>query len=311
MWWDRLATVQARPPQSARRYDAGPFLSPERAPSAPTRAAELGRREHRRRVASRASHCQLGRLGLRFAMSPTIVDRGSAPEGVVFRRTPPGPEQDLVERFIHAMPLVHAPDSRVTVLREPGLESGFPDLVIVVWRDARTADWDEPRLALVPDDLRLMHYVFQRRRAAHSELEDHFGSRFARSSVERLHGARLLRPAGRAWFPRALERTFAATKIIAVEAKIGKWADVLNQARLNTWFASKSYVLVPRVSEKQVQDARRFGIGVLFPEQDGISEWGASTAPLPRSYASWVVNDLAWRASKEHSNRGSCPTTPK
>jgi len=240
--------------------------------------------------------------------TPMIVDRDSAPEGVVFRRSLPGPELELVERFIPAMPLAHAPDSRVTVLRELGLESGFPDLVIVVWRDARTADWGEPRLALVPDDLRLMHYLFQRRRVAHSELEDCFGSRFARSSTERLRSAGIARPARRPWFPRAFERAFAATKIISVEAKIGKWTDVLNQARLNTWFASKSYVLVPRVSEDQVRDAQRFGIGVLSPERDGIREWGASSAPLPRSYASWVLNDLAWRASKKSSDRGSCPT---
>ena len=243
-------------------------------------------------------------------MSPTIVDRDSAPDGVVFRRTQPGPERELVERFLPAMPLIRAPDSRVTVLREPGLETGFPDLVIVVWRDARTADWDKARLALVPDDLRLMHYVFQRRRAAHSELEDCFGSRFARSSIERLHSAGLVRSAGRAWFPCAFERAFAATKIIAIEAKIGKWADVLNQARLNTWFASKSYVLVPRVSENQVREAQRFGIGVLCPEQGAIREWDATTAPLPRSYASWVVNDLAWRAAQDN-DRGSCPTTPR
>jgi hypothetical protein len=232
-----------------------------------------------------------------------IVDRDSAPGGIVFRRTVRGPEQELVDGFIAAMPLVHAPDSRVTVLREPGLESGFPDLVIVVWRDSRTADWDESRMALVPDDLRLMHYVFQRRRAGDSELEDYFGAGFARCSITRLHDAGLVRSAGRAWFPCAFERAFAATKIIAVEAKIGKWADVLNQARLNTWFASKSYVLVPRVSEEQVRAAQRLGIGVLSPEQDGIREWGSSSGRLPRSYASWLVNDLAWRASKNHGNR--------
>ncbi|RQV94577.1 hypothetical protein EH220_07175 [bacterium] len=233
----------------------------------------------------------------------TIIDRDSAPDGVVFRRTLQGPERELVDAFIPAMPLVHAPDSRVTILREPGLESGYPDLVIVVWRDSRTANWGDARLALVPDDLRLMHYIFQRRRADHSELQDIFGSRFARYSTERLHDARLVRLAGQAWFPCAFDRTFAATKIIAVEAKIGKWTDVLNQARLNTWFASKSYILVPRVSEDQVQEAQQFGIGVVAHEQDSIREWDARTEPLPRSYASWVVNDLAWRASIKHRNR--------
>lgn len=269
-------------------------------------------------VAGRPDRCCTNRSNvqswdekIRFVMSPTIVDRNSAPDGSVFRRPLAGPEQDLVERFIRAMPLVRAPDSRVTVLREPLLESGFPDLVIVVWRHARTANWGESRMALVLDDLRLMHYLFQRRRAAHAELESFFGSRFARLSVERLHSAGLVRSAGRAWFPRALERVFAATKIISVEAKIGNWSEVLSQARLNTWFASKSYVLVPRVSESQVREAERFGVGVLSPERGVMREWGAFPARLPRSYASWVVNDLAWRASNQPSSRESCPTIYK
>lgn len=234
---------------------------------------------------------------------PTIIDRDSAPNGVAFRRTLQGPEQELVDVFISAMPLAHAPDSRVTILREPGLESGYPDVVIVVWRDSRTANWGEARLALVTDDLRLMHYIFQRRRASHSELQDTFGTRFARRSTERLHDAGLLRTAGRAWFPRAFERTFAATKIIAVEAKISKWSDVLNQARLNTWFASKSYVLVPRVSERQLEQAQQLGIGVVSLGKSGLREWSASSSPLPRSYASWFVNDLAWRASINHRSQ--------
>lgn len=227
-----------------------------------------------------------------------IVDRNSAPKGTVFRRSVRGPEQELLDGFLSAMPLAHAPDSRVTVLREPCLESGYPDLVIVVWRDTRTVDWGEQRLALLKEDLRLMHFVFQRRRATLVELESCFGTRFARSSIERLNDAGLVRLVGQAWLPKAFERTFAATKIIAIEAKIGKWADVLKQARLNTWFSSKSYVLVPRVSDDQVQEARRLGIGVLVSDRNQIKEWGAVTNSLPRSYASWVVNDLAWRASK-------------
>ena len=231
-------------------------------------------------------------------MSPTIVDRDCAPKGAVFRRARPGPELDLVESFIPSMPLLHAPDSRVTVLREPGIESGFPDLVIVVWRYGRTAEWGDARMALVPEDLRLMQFVHQSRRVSHADVVEHFGGRRGGAAIERLHDAGMVRQVGRAWMACALERSFAATKIIAVEAKIGKWTDVLNQARLNTWFASKSYVLVPRVSERQIADAQRFGIGVLSPNEGGVDEWPSASAPLPRSYASWVMNDLAWRASQ-------------
>ena len=156
-------------------------------------------------------------------------------------------------------------------------------------------------MALVPEDLRLMQLVHHCRRVSHTELTEHIGRR-ARGGIERLHAAGMVRRVGRAWMPCALERSFAATKIIAVEAKIGKWGDVLNQARLNTWFASKSYVLVPRVSEEQVAAAQRLGIGVLRPSEDGIDEWQSASNPLPRSYASWIMNDVAWRASQDRSS---------
>ncbi len=239
-----------------------------------------------------------------LSMSPTIVDRDSAPEGALFRRARPGPELELVDRFIPTMPLAHAPDSRVTVLREPGLESGFPDLVIVVWRDRRTAEWGDARMALVPSDLRLMHYVYRRRRVPHTELIEHFGRRRTNKGIERLQEAAMVRQVGQIWSPCALDRSFAATKIIAVEAKIGKWTNVLRQAHLNTWFASKSYVLVPRVSDEQVADAKRLGIGVLSPEEDRIREWPSASTRPPRSYASWVINDLVWRASQRPTEEG-------
>lgn len=237
-------------------------------------------------------------------MSPTIVDRDSAPWGALFRRPRPGPELDLLEHFIPTMPLAHAPDSRVTVLREPGLESGFPDLVIVVWRSGRTVEWGDARMALVSQDLRLMHYVYQRRRVPDTELVEHFGARRAHAGIERLLGAGMVRQEGIVWSPCALGRSFAATKIIAVEAKVGKWMEVLNQARLNTWFASKSYVLVPRVSAEQVANAQRIGIGVLCPEGDKIHEWPSASTRLPRSYASWIMNDLAWRAAYSSATKG-------
>jgi hypothetical protein len=172
-----------------------------------------------------------------------------------------------------------------------------------VWREGRTTDWGEPRLALLPIDLRLMHYIFQRRKASDVELTDHFGSRSVRCSLERLLDAGLVRSSGRSWLPCAFERAFAATKIIAIEAKIGNWSYVLSQARLNTWFASRSYVLVPRASQAQIEEAQQLGIGVLSPERGKIREQAAASGPLPRSYASWIVNDVAWRASKSRSSR--------
>lgn len=230
-----------------------------------------------------------------------FVDSGSAisPLGARFRRTRPGPELELVESFLGAMPL-HIPRScRATVFREPRLESGFPDLVVVVWRKRVTLSWRPERECLQTQDLRLMHFLHHTRRASEDELVRCFG-RGATSSIERLHASAMIRHVGSSWTPRALRHSFAASEIIAVEAKIGRWTEVLNQALLNTWFASKSYVLVPKPpSNPQLAAAHRLGIGVCSLYDGEVREVVSDATRLPRSYASWMLNEWAWRSSRQ------------
>lgn len=219
--------------------------------------------------------------------------------GAHFRRTRPGPELDLIESFLCAMPLQIPRGCRATIFREPRLESGFPDLVIVVWREEVTFDWRPKRESLSSYDLRIVHFLHHTRRASEGELVGWFGRR-ATSSIERLHDAAMIRLVGSSWTPCALRRSFAASKIIAVEAKVGRWTEVLNQAFLNTWFASKSYVLVPNEPSKtQLAAAQRLGVGVCSIEGHEVREVASESTRLPRSYASWVLNDWAWRSSQE------------
>ena len=233
-----------------------------------------------------------------------FVDSDSARSdvGARFRRTRPGPELDLVESFLQKMPL-HAfgrfsRGCRATVFREPRLESGFPDLVIVVWREKITRDWRSERVSLRPYDLRLMHFIYKLRRAREDELIAYFGQG-SLASIGRLYDAAMIRRLGTQWTPCALRSSFATSKIIAVEAKLGKWTEVLNQALLNTWFASKSYVLVPHLpSHPQLSEAQHLGIGVISLDNRKPIE-AASESRLPRSYASWVLNDWAWRYSQD------------
>ena len=229
-----------------------------------------------------------------------FVDSDSARSdlGARFRRKRPGPELDLVESFLRTMPL-HAfgrfrRGCRATVFREPRLESGFPDLVIVVWREKITRDWRSERVSLRSHDLRLMHFLHKIRRAREEELVACFG-RGSIAGIGRLYDAAMIRRRGAHWTPCALRCSFATSKIIAVEAKVGKWTEVLNQALLNTWFASKSYVLVPHMpSQPRLSEAQRLGIGVCSLDNRKPID-PASESRLPRSYASWVLNDWAWR----------------
>lgn len=86
--------------------------------------------------------------------------------------------------------------------------------------------------------------------------------------------------------------------MIAVEAKIDEWKAALEQAHLNTWFASESCVLVPRVprNSELLRTAQELGVRVLARESD---QWDIPD-PIrsgPRSYVSWLFNDWAWRAA--------------
>ena len=230
-----------------------------------------------------------------------FVDSDSARSdlGARFRRTRPGPELDLVESFLQAMPLHIPRGCRATAFREPRLESGFPDLVIVVWRENITHDWRAERVSLKSHDLRLMHFLYKTRRAREDELVACFGRRVI-AGIGRLHDAEMIRLLGASWTPRALRGSFATLKIIAVEAKVGKWTKVLNQALLNTWFASKSYVLVPHLPPPpQLAEAQRLGIGVCSLDNREVREVPSESTRLPRSYASWVLNDWAWRYSQD------------
>jgi hypothetical protein len=143
-----------------------------------------------------------------------------------------------------------------------------------------------------------MHFLHYSRNTQEDELVAYFGKR-AVASIGRLHDAGMIRTVGSAWAPLALSRSFAAKKIIAIEAKVGKWTEVLNQATLNTWFASKSYVLVPHLpSQSQLDDAKRHGIGVRSLDNGKVREIASVSMRLPRSYASWLFNDWAWRSAQ-------------
>lgn len=229
-----------------------------------------------------------------------FVDNDSAITdlGACFRRTRPGPELDLVKSFLRVMP-IHIPRGcRATAFHEPRLESGFPDLVIVVWRERITHNWRSERISLKSHDLRLMHFLHKTRRAREDELVACFGRR-AVESISRLYDSAMIRLVGSSWTPFALRGSFATSKIIAIEAKIGKWTKVLNQAHLNTWFASKSYVLVPHMpSPPQLAEAKRLGIGVWSLDNQKIREVASESTQLPRSYASWVLNDWAWKSAQ-------------
>lgn len=234
-------------------------------------------------------------------MAVSMVNDSTTCDGLgpSFRAQTPGPEFDLVNWFLTQG---HPPvpnGCRASIFREPRIDSGFPDLVIVIWSERRSKHWNPRRAELQPQDFKLLHLLVQEGRSTARALETHFNNSVA-ASIERLEAAGLVRRSGCRWVPVSISRIFSATRIIAIEAKIDERQDVIEQAFLNTWFASHSYILLPKPPKNQnlLQSAASLGVGVLSRNERGIGKYEpACPGRLPRSYASWLFNEWAWRAS--------------
>jgi hypothetical protein len=216
----------------------------------------------------------------------TVVDSnfGSAFAGPSFRSRRLGPEWDLLERFLNAPPFDVPAGCEAVIFREPRLVSGFPDLVIVIWDKKKTAQWQPARGALTREDVRVAHYVYHKGPCTDEHLIAVFTNSVGKN-IDRLDAAGVLKTDGSRWLLRPLTNVFAARQILAVEAKISEWKVGLDQAVLNTWFASASYM----------ERAKALGVGVWTEDHTPVKPERAQR--LPRSYASWLFNEWAWRAS--------------
>jgi hypothetical protein len=195
----------------------------------------------------------------------------------------------------------------ITIFREPRLESGYPDLVIVIWKTTTVSGWALERTALTVSDLRLLHNLALCGRSSEQRLKDLFGTAVSRR-LQRLWDARMIRPWGPGiWQILPLNHIYAVRSIVAIEAKMSANSSALDQADLNTWFASESYVLLPRIPHERssfIDAARRKGIGVWTNGVPSSRQRAFKRTDLPRSYVSWLFNEWAWAAAIRATNNG-------
>ena len=235
-------------------------------------------------------------------VTTTVVDCPIQFERLGGTRRPhrPGPESELVDWFLDRRPYRVPRGCRATIFREPRLMSGFPDIVLVFWRERAAEHWREDRVHLRDAELRLMHYLVQHGDSSTDELKKFF-SCDVDERIERLVAAGLLRRICGTWKPRALSQCFAVREIIAIEAKMSDWATALQQAFLNTWFASQSYVLVPSVprGERLLDQAASLNLGVWSRTDSRCIKPASTSSQLPISYSSWLFNEWVWRAESQ------------
>jgi hypothetical protein len=189
---------------------------------------------------------------------------------------------------------------RLTVFCQPALDTGFPDVVGVVWRPATARLWSGDREQLQAEHLRLLHALANTGWTNIDFLEGVFRCRLGRA-LDLLDDLGLVVRTARRCRARSLNSIFAVEQIIAIEAKMAWWQRAVEQAGANVWFSSESHVLMPTVpnSEALVETARRFQVGVLaFDALHPTTLCDAPRRPVPLSYGSWLFNEWVWRIAR-------------
>jgi hypothetical protein len=218
--------------------------------------------------------------------------------GLNLREPREGPEYDLVCEYVRSYLPIPSRGQTLTVFLEPEIESGFPDIVAVYSHRATMRRWTSARSCLTKFDVRMAHFLATMGASDSKRLKRFFPVN-VKKSLDRLLDAGIVRNTSGMWRLKSLEDVFAVRRLVAIEAKVVDWQDGLYQAFQNVWFASESYLLLPRLPQTPllIEEASRFGVGLRIQGQPlDSSELCPRQSQIPRSYASWLFNEWVWRA---------------
>lgn len=230
---------------------------------------------------------------LRFHSPPALEMVADLVQSVPSRPRVDGPEAQLLDRFLQTFAPTIRSDERLTIFREPRIQSGYPDLVLVLWRDCSGPSASTPQ-TLPAEAVKLLHFIYLSGPLSTDTLLRQRGKSVV-SILKILKDSSLIHDTQDGWQAYSFESRFQVREIIAIEAKISSWSAALRQAQLNTWFASRSYILIPGEprSKQFVDAALANNIGIVVQTQRPHVLLRARRQELPASYVSWMLANWA------------------
>lgn len=218
----------------------------------------------------------------------------------IFRQPTTGPELDIVKAYCEEhLGNLDTPEN-LSIFMEPKLDSGFPDIVAVLWSNDVAKHWPQKRQLLTNTDLELVHHVNLVERLPVVKLIKRFGTRKTSEMMLRISDAQIAEVTSEEIIKRPLDEVFAVKRIIAIEAKIKDWSNGLQQAFQNTLFASESYLLLSALPNSQnlFNTAEKLGVGILDKNSSVCRpHLKPRIGDLPTSHAAWLFNEWAWKFS--------------
>ena len=226
------------------------------------------------------------------------IVKGSIPQIRYSARTCTiGAEYELVQHFLENITtdVRDQIGNETAIFIEPQLDSGYPDVVIVHYSMKGVQCRHAERNLLTPIHLKVLSEIDKRKKISFSHLAQVLGFDMPELEgiIDILQKAGLLHRSANLIFRTPYRDYFCIKKIIAVEAKIDKWAVAIDQAVNNTRFANESYILMKR--DKCALDIERrckeLGIGVLLMNGQLNCAVKASRGHFTKPYISFLFNE--------------------
>ncbi len=218
-----------------------------------------------------------------------------------FRKCKKGYEADLIKSFISTMDvnlITQNNKYELLILKETCISAHYPDLVLILLNRSKLDYWNEKRLLLKKNDIKILHHLYlsnKKRSVDDLVFELGFNERDINKILRRLYNAEMILEVGDYFIIKNVIQLFFISDIISIEAKIKNWKVAFRQAELNYLFSSESYVLLP---EKVLSDTvishntslNQVGIIGINDSKNYIVKKSQKNK-IPASYYSWVLNE--------------------
>lgn len=216
------------------------------------------------------------------------------------RTSTKGEEFDMVNDFINEF-LNNSKRKNIAIFIEPLLPSGYPDIVIIEFSSMQKALPNPAREKLDHTDLKILFHILQYNTIHKAQIEKELG--YSKQQVEKTLASLIksdmiqISSTGNYVRKREIKSFFKVKKIISIEAKIGKWHDVIEQSYTNQWFSSESYVLLNNLPTVQCElTCKKEGTGIIYINNNKYQIMIESAhRDLPVSYISLLFNEWIYK----------------
>lgn len=223
--------------------------------------------------------------------------------GINSRPITAGEEFNMVTNFINYRKerFKETPRKNLAIFIETKINDAYPDVVFVEYDPSRYEKWNVHRNKLSTNDLKLLHFIYTKRNVTSQKAVKGLSIQYKNllQSLEALMDAQLIERKGGVWAIPNKRELFGVRNIEAVEAKISKWDKVMQQAIINTSFASESFVLSKRKREPNIEVMHRIsslGIGIyLYDSKEFMRYSPACHNRFPSNYNSIYLNECIGR----------------